>query len=105
MDNSSHILAAPLEPMIFDDDNWQTVELNLKQDIADVFEAMSVDNLPTTTVSNSNGSFKKNTEQKVTRMPQLLRHRVQITVRTKDQAFFSIVDIPGLISRMLSIIP
>jgi hypothetical protein len=105
---ASHVGEVPFKPMSVDDNDWAKVYQSLKQDIADVFHLMSPENTPSAPLPKTGGLSKVRfglPDQKAARMPQLLRHRLQITVRTPDQAHFTIVDIPGLVSSTYFAIP
>ena len=41
MDTASHVGHAPFKQIAFDHDEWDTVYLNFKQDIANIFDDMS----------------------------------------------------------------
>ncbi|KAF4637351.1 hypothetical protein G7Y89_g707 [Cudoniella acicularis] len=81
MEGPSTSQVAPFPPKSLESEEWVEVYQNLREDINDAFDKMSPTNLL------SPGSSK-----------ELLKHRLQITVRKRNQAHFSIVDIPGLIS-------
>jgi GTPase SAR1 family protein len=92
---------APFTPKTFDSDEWAGVYQNLKQDIADAFDMMSPDNLFPSGASRRDMHSRHGIRSgglRSTPIPQLLKHRLEISVRKPDQAHFSIVDIPGLVS-------
>lgn len=101
MDTASHNGDLPFEPKIYDSNEWIDVYQHLKEDIAEAFDSMSLDNLPPSGVSRTSApsiNRSRNDVPRASHIPQLLRHRLQISVRKPDQAHFSIVDIPGLVS-------
>jgi hypothetical protein len=107
MDMSTHNGDPPFQPKIFYSNEWIDVYQKLKQDIAEVFDLMSPDNLPPSTVSRTSApstNLAGNAVRSTPPPPQLLRHRLQISVRKPDQAHFSLVDIPGLVSSKSSLI-
>ena len=106
MDSPGIGQGAPFKPKTFDSHEWAEVYQNLKRDIADAFDMMSPENLlplgaPRTDLqsmpSNRSAGPRSNP------IPQLLKHRLEISVRKPDQAHFSIVDIPGLVSSKYSL--
>jgi hypothetical protein len=99
MDMSSHNGDPPFTPITFDDDKWTKVYQRLTEDIADVFDLMSPDQLPLPAASKIATPSRNRPKYagQLHATPQLLRHRLQISVRKPDQAHFSIVDIPGLV--------
>jgi hypothetical protein len=107
MDMASHNGDPPFTPRIFDANEWTEVYQNLTEDIADVFDLMSPDKLPPPAASKV-ASPSRNRPKYVGQphaTPQLLRHRLEISVRKPDQAHFSIVDIPGLVRSKSSFLP
>lgn len=106
MDKSTHNGEPPFIPKIFDSNEWIDVYQRLKEDIADAFDSMSPDKLSSTGHRTTVSSLSRVGSQfeGVPLIPQLLRHRLHISVRKPDQAHFSIVDIPGLVSSKPSLI-
>lgn len=95
--------AAPFLPKSFESDEWVEVYQNLREDIDDAFDKMSPAHLlpPGTGIPHTGPQVRQGNSTAGLRqvpLPQLLRHRLQITVRKPNQAHFSIVDIPGLVS-------
>lgn len=93
---------APFPPKSFESEEWVEVYQNLREDIDDAFDKMSPTQLPPPSSNGAKanlGSSSKTSRQSP--MPQLLRHRLLITVRKSNQAHFSIVDVPGLVSSKL----
>jgi len=95
--------AAPFLPKSYESDDWVDVYQHLREDIDDAFERMGPAHLlpPGTGVPHTGLPARQGNTAVVLRqlpVPQLLRHRLQITVRKRNQAHFSIVDIPGLVS-------
>jgi GTPase SAR1 family protein len=101
MDGSSPSQVAPFPPKSFESDEWVEVYQHLREDIDDAFNKMSPNNLLPPGISQ-NGVHPRHgistTGLRPLPIPQLLKHRLQITVRKPNQAHFSIVDIPGLVS-------
>lgn len=99
MDDPIVFQTAPFPPKTFESDEWVEVYQNLREDINDAFDKMSPVHLPTPVawkyVFTGTGSLSS---VRPPLLPQLLKHRLQITVRKQNQAHFSIVDIPGLVS-------
>jgi hypothetical protein len=101
MDGPSASQAAPFSPKSFESDEWVEVYQKLREDIDDTFDKMSPIHLLPPGISQTGLQAKHGISSaglKPTPIPQLLKHRLQITVRKPNQAHFSIVDIPGLIS-------
>ena len=101
MDGAGALQAAPFPPKIFESDKWVEVYKNLREDIDDAFDKMSPVHLVPPEVSKQGVQAKNgfgSTGPRAAPIPQLLKHRLQITVRQLNQAHFSIVDIPGLVS-------
>jgi hypothetical protein len=98
MGGSNTSQAAPFAPKSFESDGWVEVYRKLKEDIDEAFNEMSPTNLLPPGVSKKAVQTKHGTSSASDRPPQLLKHRLQITVRKPNQAHFSIVDIPGLVS-------
>jgi hypothetical protein len=91
----------PFLPKTFDSHDWAEVYQNLKGDIADAFDKMTPENLLPLGASGTglqSGASNRSAGPRSNPIPQLLKHRLEITVRKPDQAHFSIVDIPGLVS-------
>jgi len=109
MDSSSTSQAAPFSPKSFESDDWVEVFQHLREDIDDAFNKMSPDHLLPPGISKKEVHPRHGISSMGPRplpIPQLLKHRLQITVRKPNQAHFSIVDIPGLISsKPLSEVP
>lgn len=80
MDNKTSSADPPFEPKTFDHTEWIEVYQKLKEDIADAFDAMSLEKLPPTRTPGSKTGAPLN---------RLLRHRLQITVRKPDQVRIS----------------
>jgi hypothetical protein len=101
MDNPSTSQVPPFPPKSFESDEWVDVYRNLRGDIDDAFEKMSPIYLLPPGVSKRVQAkhASSSTDGTPDPIPQLLKHRLQITVRKPNQAHFSIVDIPGLVSR------
>jgi hypothetical protein len=98
-DGTSISQDAPFPPKTFDSDKWAEVYQNLKLDIAGAFDIMSQENqlrsvVPKTDMQTQNGIRSAGPRF----IPQLLRYRLEISVRKPDQAHFSIVDIPGFVN-------
>jgi hypothetical protein len=96
--------AAPFPPKSFESEEWVEVYQNLREDIDDAFDKMSPTQLPPSGISSNGTQANIGSGSKASRQaprPQLLRHRLQITVRKPNQAHFSIVDVPGLVSSKL----
>jgi hypothetical protein len=105
MDDSSASQAAPFPPKSFESNTWVGVYEKLREDIKDAFEKMGPDHMLPPADSRPRVQTKQGTNSTKSRLPpvpQLLKHRLQITVRKPNQAHFSVVDIPGLISSKLS---
>ncbi|KAH8786955.1 P-loop containing nucleoside triphosphate hydrolase protein [Hyaloscypha finlandica] len=101
MDGSSPSQAAPFLPKSFESDEWVEVFQHLREDIDDAFKKMSPDPLLPSGISKKEVHPRlgiSSTGPRPLPIPQLQKHRLQITVRKPNQAHFSIVDIPGLIS-------
>jgi len=101
MDGSSPPQAAPFPPKSFESDDWVEVFQHLREDIDDAFNKMSPDHLLPPGISKKEVHPRHGISSMGPRplpIPQLLKHRLQITVCKPNQAHFSIVDIPGLIS-------
>jgi GTPase SAR1 family protein len=101
MDGSSPSQVAPFPPKSFESDDWVEVFQHLREDIDDAFNKMSPDHLLPPGISKKEVHPRHGISSMGPRplpIPQLLKHRLQITVRKPNQAHFSIVDIPGLIS-------
>lgn len=101
MDGPSTSQAEPFPPKSFDSDEWVEVYQNLRVDIDDAFDKMSPTHLLPPGNSKKGAQAKhgiSSTALRAPPIPQLLKHRLQITVRKPNQAHFSIVDIPGLVS-------
>jgi hypothetical protein len=98
MDGPSIPQAAPFPPKSFESDEWVEVYQNLREDIDDAFDKMGpMHLLPPGNLMQARQGISS-TGLRPPPMPQLLKHRLQITVRKLNQAHFSIVDIPGLVS-------
>jgi hypothetical protein len=98
MGGSNTSQAAPFAPKSFESDGWVEVYRKLKEDIDEAFDEMSPTNLLPPGISKKAIQTKYEASSASDRPPQLLKHRLQITVRKPNQAHFSIVDIPGLVS-------
>jgi GTPase SAR1 family protein len=98
MGGSNTSQAAPFAPKSFESDEWVEVYRKLKEDIDEAFDEMSPTNLLPSGSSKKAVQTKYGASSASDRPPQLLKHRLQITVRKPNQAHFSIVDIPGLVS-------
>ncbi|KAH6680847.1 P-loop containing nucleoside triphosphate hydrolase protein [Halenospora varia] len=101
LDGPSTSQAEPFPPKSFDSDEWVEVYQNLRVDIDDAFDKMSPTHLLPPGNSKKGAQAKhgiSSTALRAPPIPQLLKHRLQITVRKPNQAHFSIVDIPGLVS-------
>jgi GTPase SAR1 family protein len=101
MDGPSTSQAPPFPPKSFESDEWVEVYQNLREDIDDAFDKMSPIHLLPPGISKKGVQAKhgiSSTGLRPPPIPQLLKHRLQITVRKPNQAHFSIVDIPGLVS-------
>ena len=101
MDGPSTSDAAPFPPKNFESDEWVEVYQNLREDIDDAFDKMSQIHLLAPGNSKEGVEAMRGTSSTSIRpppTPQLLKHRLQITVRKTNQAHFSIIDIPGLVS-------
>jgi len=101
MDGPSTSQAAPFPPKGFESDEWVEVYQKLREDIDDAFDKMSPIHLLPPGISRKGAQAKhgiSSTGLRPPPIPQLLKHRLQITVRKPNQAHFSIVDIPGLVS-------
>jgi hypothetical protein len=85
----------PFESKAYENEEWVQVYQQLKLDIADAFDKMSPTNLLSPEATQQEKSSRG---MRARAKPQLLRHRLQITVRKPNQAHFSIVDIPGFVS-------
>jgi hypothetical protein len=100
MDGSGISQDAPFQPKIFESDQWVDVYQKLREDINDAFDKMKLTNpLPpraSKVVQVKHGI--SSADQRPALIPQLLKHRLQITVQKPNQAHFSIVDIPGFVS-------
>jgi hypothetical protein len=97
MGGSNTSQAAPFAPKSFESDEWVEVYRKLKEDIDEAFDKMSPTNLLSPGSSKA-VQTKYGISSASDKPPQLLKHRLQITVRKPNQAHFSIVDIPGLVS-------
>ncbi|TVY62905.1 Dynamin-1-like protein, partial [Lachnellula suecica] len=92
---------APFPPKVYESGEWVDVFQKLRGDIDDAFGEMSPEHLPAPGKPKRGDQANQrvgSTSSRQTPIPQLLRHRLQITVRKPDQAHFSIVDVPGLVS-------
>jgi hypothetical protein len=70
----------------------------LREDIDDAFDKMGpIHPLPFGN-SKKGKQVISSTGMRPDAMPQLLKHKLEITVRKLNQAHFSIVDIPGFVS-------
>jgi hypothetical protein len=101
IDGPSTSQAAPFPPKSFESDEWVEVYQKLREDIDDAFDKMSPIHLLPPGISRKGAQAKhgiSSTGLRPPPIPQLLKHRLQITVRKPNQAHFSIVDIPGLVS-------
>ncbi|KAN0098347.1 P-loop containing nucleoside triphosphate hydrolase protein [Hyaloscypha variabilis] len=98
MDGTGTSQAAPFPPKSFESDDWVEVYQNLREDIDDAFDKMGPIHLLPPGNSKKGKQGISSTSMRPPPMPQLLKHRLQITVRKLNQAHFSIVDIPGLVS-------
>jgi GTPase SAR1 family protein len=101
MDPASSIQAAPFLPKTYESDDWVEVYQHLREDIDDAFDKMSPAYLLPPGVSHIGMQTRQGSGTAGARqlpLPQLLKHRLQITVRKPNQAHFSIVDVPGLVS-------
>ena len=98
MDDPGTSQAAPFPPKSFESDDWVEVYQNLREDIDDAFDRMGPIHLLPPGNSKKGKQGISSTSMRPPPMPQLLKHRLQITVRKLNQAHFSIVDIPGLVS-------
>jgi GTPase SAR1 family protein len=106
MDSPGIGQGAPFPPKTFDSHDWAEVYQNLKEDIADAFAKMSPENIIPLGVPRTDLQPRPSNRSTVPRsnpVPQLLKHRLEISVRKPDQAHFSIVDIPGLVSSKSSL--
>ncbi|KAH8662949.1 P-loop containing nucleoside triphosphate hydrolase protein [Tricladium varicosporioides] len=101
MDSPSTFQVEPFSSKSFESDKWVEVYQQLREDIDDAFDKMSPTHLPPPGISNNAAQAKQrigSTDLRSHPVPKLLKHRLQITVRKPNQAHFSIVDIPGLVS-------
>jgi hypothetical protein len=101
MDSPNTPQAAPFPPKSFESDDWVDVYQNLREDINDAFDKMGPMHLLAPRNPNLGVQVRQgvsSTGLRAPSIPQLLKHRLQITVRKLNQAHFSIVDIPGLVS-------
>ena len=89
---------------MFNSVEWSEVYQKLKGDIADTFYQMSPENLSPIGDAGRALSTPGNQWARVgsNHPDKLLKHTLVISVRKPDQAHFSIVDIPGLISSKFS---
>jgi hypothetical protein len=104
MEGPTTAQAAPFPPKSFESDEWVEVYQRLREDIDDAFDKMSPIHLLPAGISKKGVQAKhgiSSTGLRPPPIPQLLKHRLQITVRKPNQAHFSIVDIPGLVSSKL----
>jgi hypothetical protein len=101
MDGASGTHAAPFLPKSYKSDKWVKVYQHLRENIDDAFNKIGPaylhpPGIPQVGMQARQGSSTAGPRQLP--IPQLLKHCLQITVRKPNQAHFSIVDIPGLVS-------
>ena len=90
--------APQFAPKTFEADDWIEVYQKLRDEIAESYDEMNLVHLLPHGVPEKGKEWNSSTGPRPPPVPQLSRHRMQITVRTRNQAHFSIVDIPGFIS-------
>lgn len=90
-DSDNTFQNSPFPPRSFESDEWVEVYQNLREDIKDAFERLSP-------INNEAEQGVRSTGSRALPKPQLLKYRLHITVHKPNQAHFSIVDIPGLVS-------